>query len=257
MRDMEGMPGMKTDGSIPYEASQHAFVMAGKKTLFLCHLTMLHMEEHEFEFVIRASLTPEALKAWQADQRQHPDETYFLGNVESDLMTIPDLAIGARTSFKASIWAGIPIKHTYKVWPWKGIKPIVADTPVTVERVVDYRHFDLQLNPAQTLTYMLFGSGDEAHLTHYQTHEPDYDEVVTLSKAPPWLPEPLLEAGVHVNFPALPPAPPGAPVYCSSPLLNPTYKVQYCGQPATFPLDIDRSLWFSTKVTNAKDPCQT
>ena len=37
-----------------------------------------------------------------------------------------------------------------------------------------------------------------------------------------------------MNFPALPPAPPGAPVYCSSPLLNPTYKVQYCGQPATF-----------------------
>ena len=38
---------------------------------------------------------------------------------------------------------------------------------------------------------------------------------------------------------------------------QPTYKVQYCGHPATFPLDIDRSLWFSTKVTNAKDPCQT
>ena len=60
-----------------------------------------------------------------------------------------------------------------------------------------------------------------------------------------------------MNFPELPPAPPGAPVYCSSPLLYPTYKVQYCGQPPTFPLDIDRSLWFSTKVTNAKDPCQT
>ena len=109
---------MKTDDSIPYEPSRHAFVMAGKKTCSSA-TSRCCMEEHEFEFVIRASLTPEALKAWQADQRQHPDETYFLGNVESDLMTIPDLAIGARTSFKASIWAGIPIKHTYKVWPWR------------------------------------------------------------------------------------------------------------------------------------------
>ena len=68
---------------ITYSLDQHAFVMAGRDTLFLVHLTMLHMEEHEFEFVLRASLTPEATKAWQADQRQHPDETYFLGNVET------------------------------------------------------------------------------------------------------------------------------------------------------------------------------
>lgn len=226
--------------------------MAGRTTLFLCHLTMLHMEEHEFEFVLRAHLTPEATKAWKADQKQHPDETYFLGNVEADLRSIPELATGTRTSFRASIWAGIPVKHHYKVWPWKGIKPIVEDTPVTVERVVAYRHFDLQQNYPESLTYVLFGAGDEAHLSHYQTREPDFDEVVTLDGSPDWLPKPLLEAGVHVNFPTLR----ATPVYCSSPLLDPVYQVRYCGQPTEYPLKIDRSLWFSTKVTNAKDPCQ-
>lgn len=266
------MDGMRMDSSagIPYSKSQHAFVVAGRKTLFLWHLTMLHMEEHEFEFVLRASLTPEAAKAWEADRRQHPDETYFLGNVESDLMTIPELATGERTSFTASIWAGIPVKHHYKVWPWKGIKPIVADTPVTVERVVAFRHFDLQQSYPESLTYLLFGSGDEAHMGHYQTREPDFDEVVTLAVAPPWLPAPLLEAGIHVNFPELR----ATPVYCSSPLLKEDYKVRYCGQKpaphpedaassaaeaasdALYPLKIDRSLWFSTKVTNTKDPCQ-
>src|SRR5437773_12288999 len=115
-----------TSGGIPYMSSQHAFVMAGSATLFLWHLTMLHMEEHEFEFVLRASLTPEAAKKWEADRRQHPDETYFLGNVESDLMTIPELATGERTSFTASIWARTPVKHHYKVCPWKGVNPIVA-----------------------------------------------------------------------------------------------------------------------------------
>ena len=239
---------------ITYSLDQHAFVMAGRDTLFLVHLTMLHMEEHEFEFVLRASLTPEATKAWQDDQRQHPDETYFLGNVEADLMAIPDLATGARTTFQASIWAGIPIKHHYKVWPWKNIKPIVENTPVTVERVVAYRHFDLQQNYPETLTYLLFGAGDEAHLCHYQTREPDFDEVVTLTRAPKWLPYPLLEAGVHVNFPTLR----ATPVYCSSPFLDQDWKVHYSGQtPNVYPLSIDRSLWFSTKVTNATDPCQT
>jgi hypothetical protein len=149
------------------------------------------------------------------------------------------------------------VKHHYKTWPWKRVKPIVADTPVTVERVVAFRHFDLQQNYPESLTYLLFGAGKEAHMGHYQTHEPDFDEVITLVEAPPWLPAPLLEAGVHVNFPDLPTAPEGKPAYCSSPLLNEDYKVRYSGQDSTlYPLKIDRSLWFSTKVTNAADPCQ-
>jgi hypothetical protein len=251
---MDGMPGMDSSAGISYTPDQHAFVMLGSKTLFLCHMTMLHMEEHAFEFVLRASLTREAQKAWEADRGQHPDETYFLGNTESDLMTIPDLATGVRTSFTASIWAGIPVKHHYPmVWPWKDVKPIVADTPVTVERVVAFRHFDLQQNYPERLTYLLFGAGEEAHLCHYQTREPDFDEVVTLAEAPAWLPAPLLEAGVHVNFPDLK----ATPVYCSSPLLDEDYMVQYSGQDTQrYPLKLDRTLWFSTKVTNAKDPCQ-
>src|SRR3954451_10276093 len=98
------MPQGDSAATIPYTESQHAFVMLGRKTLFLWHLTMLHMEEHEFEVVLRASLTPEAKKAWQADQGKHDGLTYFLGNVETDLMAVPELATGARMSFTASIW---------------------------------------------------------------------------------------------------------------------------------------------------------
>src|SRR3954469_8014231 len=110
------MPQMGSAGpaaGIPYTPGQHAFVMLGSETLFLWHLTMLHMEEHEFEVVLRASLTPDAKKAWQTDQSRHDGLTYFLGNVETDLMTIPDLATGARMSFTGSIWGGIPFQHTY------------------------------------------------------------------------------------------------------------------------------------------------
>lgn len=250
---MDDMPPMDPSAGIPIEKDRHAFVMAGRKTLFLWHLTMLHMEEHEFELVLQARLTPEAEKAWEADRRLHPDETYFLGNVKSDLMSVPELATGDRTSFTASIWAGIPVEHHYDHWPWDGVEPIVDNTPVTLERVVAFRHFDLQQNYPDSLTYLLFGAGDEAHMGHYQTREPDFDEVVTLKGAPSWLPKPLLEAGVHVSFPELR----ATPVYCSSPLLKEDYNVRYCGQSPLYPLKVDRSLWFSTKVTNATDPCQT
>jgi hypothetical protein len=50
---------------------------------------------------------------------------------------------------------------------------------------------------------------------------------------------------------------PATPVYCSTPLLQPTYQVQYAGNATpTYEISIDRSLWFSTKVTNDVDPCQ-
>ena len=44
---------------ITYSLDQHAFVMAGRDDAVPRVIsTMLHMEEHEFEFVLRASLTP-------------------------------------------------------------------------------------------------------------------------------------------------------------------------------------------------------
>src|SRR3954470_16647246 len=134
------MPQGDSAATIPYTESQHAFVMHGRKTLFLWHLTMLHMEEHEFELVLRATLEPDAEAAWQADSARHPDETYFLRNVPADLMAIPELATGARTWFAASIWAGLPVQWSYDHWPWDGVEPIVASTRVTVERVVAFRH---------------------------------------------------------------------------------------------------------------------
>jgi hypothetical protein len=210
--------------------------MLGTKSLFPWHLTMLRMEEHAFEFVLRARLDAGAEKRWLADRSQHPDETYFLGNVETDVMTIPGLAIGARTSFTASIWAGIPVEHQYCSWPWEGIKPVVANTKLTVERVA-YRHFDFQENYPENLTYLLFGDGDEAHLGHVQTRQPDFDEVISLAAAPTWLPPDLLQAGVHVDFPGMP----ATPVYCSPPLLQPTYQVQHAGNAMpTYEISIDR-----------------
>jgi hypothetical protein len=233
------------------EPGQHAFVMLGEKTLFLCHLTMLHMPEHMFQVVLRAKLTDDAMAAYLRDRSQHPSETYFLGNSPDDLMTIFSLHSGARREFVADVFRGIPYMPVYEHWPWKNEKPILRGVTLSVEREVYYRRFDLNLGRPETLTYVLFGSGSEAHLTHYQVKEPDFDHILSLAEAPDWLPAEALEAGSHINFPQLP----STPVYCSSPFTRKEYRVQYQGQLGTYSVKIGADYWFSTKITNTGNPC--
>jgi hypothetical protein len=71
---------------------------------------------------------------------------------------------------------------------------------VTIERVVYFRHFSMSFQPPDPLTYVLFGFGDEAHMTNCQTKEPDFDHIVSLAEAPDWLPLHQLESGVHVTI---------------------------------------------------------
>jgi hypothetical protein len=74
---------------------------------------------------------------------------------------------------------------------------------VTIERVVYFRHFSMSFQPPDPLTYVLFGFGDEAHMTNCQTKEPDFDHIVSLAEAPDWLPpfyEPDLDSETDSPF---------------------------------------------------------
>ncbi len=167
------------------------------------------------------------------------------------LLTVPDLATGYRKSFVADIFRGIPKRKVYLDWPWKDVTPLVARAIVMIDRVVYCRHFDFNLQFPDSLTYVIFGAGQEAHMTHYQVKEPDFDHVLSLDRAPCWLPEPMLECSVHLNFPDMR----SAPVYCENPLLPGTYNVEYAGQPEVRPIDVGASHWFATNVVNSEDPC--
>ena len=233
------------------QPDQHAFVVMGTNTIFLSHLTMFMMEEHEFQLVLRVTLPENVRQLFLADRAAHPDETYFLGNIEQDLMTVPELKGGFRGAFLGELYRGIPDKPHYSEWPWKHQTPIATNFRVALDQIVHYRHFDFNMPYPQTLTYALFGAGDEAHLVHFETKEPDFDQVLTLAEAPAWLPPQLLEAGITINVPQFP----GDKVFCANPLTASTYKVQYQGQDPPREIKIGRNLWFCTKITNAKDPC--
>lgn len=247
------------------KSTQHAFVMLGTETLFLCHLTMFHMTEHMYQFVAEVKLSREAEEYFNRKRRDNPNKTYFLANSENDKLLIPDLNTGSQPSFAAWVYEGIPKKDRYKEWPWNGIEPIIKQNLiVTVERVVYFRRFDFDLKYPKHLTYFVFGKGAEAHMTNYQTKEPDFDHVLSLSEVPGWLPATRLEAGVHVSLQDFPVIGEKGAFHCSDPLTKPEYEVQYGGQEGTYPIrepieegtiKIGKSWWCSTKVVNMHDPC--
>jgi hypothetical protein len=283
---MKAMPDGKDDMQkdflrIRNDGEQHAFAMLGLKTLFLCHLTMFRMEDHMYQLVVRAKLPDYAMQQYVAERKKAPQEiVFFLGNSAQDLMTVPELQTGARSRFLADIFRDIPGPgpdgQYQPAWPWKDVTPVIKGVPVTVERIVYFRHFDYNLSLPRDLSYVLFGSGDEAHITHYQVSEPDFDHVVSLAKAPDWLPPMQLEAGVPITILGVPNnskdgcGPAGHKIYCSNPLTKESYPVSYAGYSCVgYPLYDDKGnllvdtkiylthyCWFSTKVVNLmKDPC--
>src|SRR5205085_8900204 len=115
--------------------------------------------------------------------------------------------------FMADVFRGIPNRPQYDHWPWDGMSPVISNVPVSVERIVFYRLFAMNMAYPKTLTYVLFGRGDEAHMTNYQTKEPDFDHILSLESVPRWLPARELEAGIVIDVPSVPEG-----VQCINPL---------------------------------------
>jgi len=221
---------------------------------------MYGMEEHNYQLVLQASLPSEAMQQYNSDRESHPNNTYFLGNSPQDLLTVPDMHAGERRCFIADIFRGIPQLQKYVSWPWENQTPIIRGVPLLIERVVYFRHLAQTFEAPTTLTYVLFGSGNEAHMTNYQTKIPDFDHVVSLAEAPTWLSRTLLQSGVHVSISAHRTAdqPPCAdPLPASNEATSATCMVKYRGTGSDRSIKVGYHHWFCTKIANdpEPDPC--
>lgn len=243
-------------------AMRHAFILVGDRTRFIVHMTMFDMEAHCYQCVAEVALSEHVeaeLRALRSFSDPRKDKTVFVGTKDDDGETIAQLGSGIRTSFKADVFVGIPDRAKGEGWPWKDTdlqKHLMqADVVVTVTRIVFARHMDFALRPPQVLTYLLFGRGDEAHMTNYQFVEPEFDHVLSLTSAPDWLPSEKLIMGSPVSVPTreLPPASGGT--YCQDPLGQGRHKVRYAGQGRERDIDVCKTWWCSAAIVNFKDPC--
>lgn len=204
------------------EPHQHAMTIVGDETLFAVHMTQFYMEEHKYQLVFEVSLEPEVAEALRKARRQFPKDWFVLSNDASDLFTIPDLASGRTSSYRAQIFQGLPPftekdEESPHFYPWSPdrVDPLIDGVQARVERIVMFRPFAHHLTLPDFATYLIFGRGDEAHMTNLQTgylstglfdalgFGPDYDHVMSLAEVPKEFSPAQLEAGVVATLPAV------------------------------------------------------
>lgn len=213
----------------------HGFVMLGGATLFLEHLPMFNMENHEYQCILEASIPAEAKQACNRQREQFPSIPLVLANLSTDLFTLPDVASGRRTSFEAEIVI------------WETDNPdnnprLIKQVTVTIQRVVHNRHFNARFPRPSMLTYVLFGRGEEIYLSHYLNQAPEFMHLLEVSSAPDWLSAEQIEASVLIHFPEV--SQPAS--HDRSLLAAGAYKVQYEGKETIFNLTIGQTLWRSS-----------
>jgi hypothetical protein len=205
------------------EPHQHAFVIVGDQTRFAVHMTQFHCELHKYQLIYEFDIGDKDGELARL-RRDYPDEALFLCNDDptAHWFSIPALASGRVTEFHGNIFVGlrrpppVPPPHFF---PWKKdrAKPAVADVTVKVRRIVHFRPFAHHESLPPYATFLLFGKGDEVHMTNKQVAAlatgpfqpaafgPDVDFVMSLAERPAWLvDDAILEAGLVMSAPGFP-----------------------------------------------------
>ena len=201
---------------------QHAFMLVGDETVFAVHMTQYHTEEHKYQVILKVVLPQTVRSVLEKTKKKFPLDTFVLCNDDADLFIVPDLPSRRKKTFRANLFQGLPPfteedEKDPHFFPWDKArtKPLAADFEVEVERIVLFRPFAHHMKQPDHATYLLWGEGDEAHMTNLQTARlasgkfevpgfgPDYDHIMSLARAPDWLDKPLLEAGIVVSVPSI------------------------------------------------------
>lgn len=214
----------------------HGFVMMGNNNLFIEHVPMFKMENHEYQCIMRASMPSDAMQAVNDHRRKKPKVPLLVANLDTDLYILPEVASGRRTSFEGEIL----------IWetddPRKNPR-LIPKVTVTIEHIVHYRHFALQISKPSSPSYLLFGKRDEVFLSHYMNNFPDFMHLLQVAEQPSWLTPTQIEASVLINFPNLT----GEMLKEQNLLTEISCEVQYEGKPSLYPITISRNIWW-TKI---------
>lgn len=230
--------------------TSHGFFMLGTGTVFFYHSAQFAMEDHSYQMIFTVTLPADAMSAYVQDVQQNPTGFVWVFNngvgktpPPDQLFTLPQVQIGQVTSLTGSI--------TRISDNLQSSTTIVADTTVTVERLVYFRHFDYSQDYPNPLPYILFGDETGAYVAHFLTKLKDFDNLAVLAAAPAWLEMSQLMAGAPIDFTTVPYTPGTLP--SASPLTAGTaYPVEFggVGDPS-FTVQVQSIYWFDVTVVNA------
>jgi len=212
--------------------------MTGGEYVFLSHLPMFFVENHCYQAIFSVALQAGDLDDYLSHAAENPGEAMILGNSANRKMTLPEIVASA--SFPAEAFVGVPGESS---------KPYMSPE-VNVGPVVRFAHFEAAAERPQTLTYYLYGAGDEAHLSHAIARYPDFQQELTLAGVPAAVGPDELVAGVPLSIPALPTPP--EPV-TADPLVDDGYRALLPDGTATT-FEIAERHYFDATVLNELPP---
>ncbi|CAG8556794.1 1827_t:CDS:2 [Acaulospora morrowiae] len=142
----------------------HGFIMQGTDSLYLVHLPMFYMENHNHQLILQAELPPDVMEKYIEVRQQDPKQIMMLGNIEET--TLNDLM--SKKEFKAEIYkglpdgsgsywmTGVPVKNV-RVIKKRGLRPNYLDT-----------HY-----PTGHMPFYLYGTEKQLHIDHLLVKAPN------------------------------------------------------------------------------------
>lgn len=171
----------------------HGFVLMGMSSLYIDHLPMFNMQDHCYHAIFEIEIPEDAKLEYLADKEKNPNNFYILGNLNTDLFTLPSIVTGDKVAFQADIFNYLPEDPDRD-------PPLIHNITVNIKRTIRMRHFDFCFDYPPLYTYVIFGNENEAFLSHYLSKLNDFMHVCQLSSPPEWLSLELLKYGMDINF---------------------------------------------------------
>lgn len=209
----------------------HGFVTVGDKALYLCHLPMFYVENHCYQVILRAELAPEDHQTYLRVQAENPQSAIILGNhTEHTLRELVE-----QGGFLADAFVGMPTENS---------EPFMTPM-VRITRVLRFVHFDPKAVYPSHLTYFLFGTDGEAHISHHITKAPNFQQIVSLAAVPSGVTPSELERMLSIR---LPDVPEGGPIE-HDPLTESRYRA-VTDEGRFIEIAIGRKHWFDVEMLN-------
>ena len=151
--------------------ASHGFIVMGTEKLFLCHLPMFFMPEHNYQVILEGEINTKDMETYAKKKQENPSKPLIILNEEE--MILKDLANSK--SYMASLYFS-------NVDGDRAGNAIIKSTQVTVKKILLFE----QLNPKnkeypEKLTYYLYGSDLEYHLAHMLTKAPNFQQDLDVS----------------------------------------------------------------------------
>lgn len=218
----------------PDTPALHGFVITGDAHLFLNHLPMFFVEDHCYQAIIGVALQASDRADYLRHALENPGQAMILGNSANREMTLAEIVSSA--SFPAEAFVGVPGESS---------QPYMSPE-VSTGQAVHFAHFDAAAEYPPSLTYYLYGAGDEAHLSHAIARYPDFQQELTLAGVPDGVSPEELAAGILLSIPALPT--PSEPV-TADPLLEDSYEALLANGVTTI-VEITQRHYFDATTLN-------